>query len=409
MPKHTRTNSIDIDGEGGLERLSKYIKISTDSSTGEVPTLDLVLSNKHLLQVTTANCGYKSRTDIEFSRLLPPDAPREKYRRRNREVKSVIHWGQRKLLLTEIEFLTLHGVPGATVVYAGAAPGTHTKYLVDLFPELKFVLVDPAPFSSKLKEGPTCCFRQELFTDELAREFTRLDNILFICDIRSCDRSLMSEHEYEHQIQQDMQTQQRWHDIIKPIKSMLKFRLPWTSDQTEYLAGDVYLQAFGPITTTETRLIPYGHSRVMWDHKKYEEQMFYFNTVTRVARYPHEMPVGLAGHGLDYCYDCRSEVEILTQYLHKMQPGLHSEQLKQKFCEMTCACGRESAFNRTLMDANSDPDDKINGIRRRQWIKNKPAYHNDNILHPRALEAVTLKHTARTSMPSCWPRRRQGN
>jgi hypothetical protein len=77
----------------------------------------------------------------------------------------MIHWGQRKLLLSEIEFLTKFSVPGATVLYAGAAPGTHTLYLIELFPELKFVLVDPAPFSNKLKEGPQCLLRQEFFTD----------------------------------------------------------------------------------------------------------------------------------------------------------------------------------------------------------------------------------------------------
>eukprot|EP00961_Rhodomonas_salina_P164988 2223290-Rhodomonas_salina.1 len=87
-----------------------------------------------------------------------------------------------------------------------------------------------------------------------------------------------------------MLSQQRWHDIIRPLKSLLKFRLPWTAGETEYLAGDVFLQAFGPITTTEARLVPHGHGRVMWDHRRYEAQMFHFNTVTRVARYEHPMP-----------------------------------------------------------------------------------------------------------------------
>eukprot|EP00961_Rhodomonas_salina_P293788 3934036-Rhodomonas_salina.1 len=104
-----------------------------------------------------------------------------------------------------------------------------------------------------------------------------------------------------------MLTQQRWHDIIRPLKSMLKFRLPWAAGQTEYLSGDVYLQPFAPITSTESRLIPHGHERIMWDNRKYEEQMFYFNTVTRVARYAHDMPVGEVVSGLDYCYDCNTE------------------------------------------------------------------------------------------------------
>eukprot|EP00961_Rhodomonas_salina_P002887 39493-Rhodomonas_salina.1 len=58
------------------------------------------------------------------------------YRRRQGEEKTVVHWGQRKLLLSELEFLTAHGAAGATVVYAGAAPGTHTRYLLELFPDL---------------------------------------------------------------------------------------------------------------------------------------------------------------------------------------------------------------------------------------------------------------------------------
>jgi hypothetical protein len=231
-------------------------------------------------QVLQPNCGYESRADVPFSRILA-DALRMKYRRRKGENKTVIHWGQRKLFMSELEFLTEYGTPNTTVVYAGAAPGTHTRYLIDLFPDLKFVLVDPAPFSSKLSEGPRCFLRQELFTDEVAREFEGLDNVLFLCDIRSCDWSNMDDAAVEDKVLEDMLAQQQWHDIIKPRKSMLKFRLPWTPGQTEYLAGDVYLQAFGPITTTETRLIPHGHDRTLWDNKQYEEQMFYFNTVTR--------------------------------------------------------------------------------------------------------------------------------
>ena len=199
--------------------------------------------------------------------------------------------------MSEIEFLTKFGVSGSTVVYAGAAPGTHIHYLIELFPELKFVLVDPAPFSSKLTKSQRCLVRQELFTDDLAQEYARCDKVLFVCDIRSCDYSLLSDPDVEDKVLEDMRSQQRWHDIIQPIKSMLKFRLPWTQGCTEYLAGDVYLQAFGPTTTTETRLVPYGHGRVLWNNKKYEEQMFYFNTVTRVARYAHAMPVGKPGYG----------------------------------------------------------------------------------------------------------------
>eukprot|EP00961_Rhodomonas_salina_P157699 2122912-Rhodomonas_salina.1 len=245
------------------------------------------------------------------------------------------------------------------VVYAGAAPGTHTRYLIELFPELKFVLVDPSPFSDRLREGPRCVLRQEMFTDEVAREFAGRGDVLFICDVRSCDWCCVSDVTVEKKVLEDMESQQRWHDIIRPIKSMLKFRLPWTPGETEYLAGDVYFQAFGPVTTTETRLIPYGHERVTWDNKRYEEQMFYFNTVTRVARYAHGMPVGTAAHGIDYCYDCRCEVDVLVGYLLHVRPELHddTEGLQRAFAQMTYQCSLECAPIRTLLDVNSDPEE----------------------------------------------------
>lgn len=53
------------------------------------------------------------------------------------------HWGQRKLLLTEILFFTLHGKTNTTVIYAGAAPSDHMLFLSKMFPTYHFVLVDP--------------------------------------------------------------------------------------------------------------------------------------------------------------------------------------------------------------------------------------------------------------------------
>lgn len=61
-------------------------------------------------------------------------------------VKTTMHNGQVKLLLTEIEFLT-YILPSldtrAIVVYAGSAPSHKYPFLRSLFPNVKFVLVDP--------------------------------------------------------------------------------------------------------------------------------------------------------------------------------------------------------------------------------------------------------------------------
>ena len=48
----------------------------------------------------------------------------------------VCHWGQRKLLLSEVEFFTTFFDPlaSALVIYAGAAPGHHIPLLSEMFP-----------------------------------------------------------------------------------------------------------------------------------------------------------------------------------------------------------------------------------------------------------------------------------
>ena len=48
-----------------------------------------------------------------FPRVLTDDCPRLAYRRRKGEDKRMLHWGQRKLLFSEIEFLVNHGWPVA--------------------------------------------------------------------------------------------------------------------------------------------------------------------------------------------------------------------------------------------------------------------------------------------------------
>jgi hypothetical protein len=157
-----------------------------------------------------------------------------------------------------------------------------------------------------------CSYSLTTFFVQVAREFVGKKTLL-ISDIRSADFKIMGEKEVERAVSRDQEWQMNWHKIMQPVAGMYKFRLPWSEGSTEYLAGTVYLPVWGPQTTTETRLIVEGVDTVRWDHKKYEEQMFYFNNVTRLCSYDHDVEA----HGLDHCYDCAAEVAILKRYLKK--------------------------------------------------------------------------------------------
>jgi len=238
----------------------------------------------------------------------------------NPQWKTTRHFGQRKLFMSEIEFLTLHARPNDTVVYAGAAPGTHLRLLREMFAglELRFVLVDPAftraDVDTRSSEG--CHIIRDLFEVEgadpnCAASYYRRDDVLFISDIRS-NSSTEGRPPSQRDVERDMDLQRRCVDAMRPRAGMLKFRLPWRRVLVPYTRGDLHLPVWGGQRTTECRLVftQGGVEETRYDAGEYENEMYHFNTVTRVSRYA--VPDG----GCE-CYDCAAEMEILGAYVDR--------------------------------------------------------------------------------------------
>eukprot|EP00466_Bigelowiella_natans_P002679 jgi/Bigna1/35803/e_gw1.11.19.1 len=335
--------------------------------------------NPHVWQVKQirpdGSKPYKSLIDLPFTRVLSHgNSAAVSYKRRLGEDKTVIHWGQRKLLLMELEFLTQRADPERkqTVVYAGGAPGTHVKYLSELFPNLTFVLIDPAPFTVKPTRQIIC--RQELFSAATASEYAVLVPApLFICDVRSSDWTAEGFDKTEAQCAYDMKIQMEWHDVMRPDSSLLKFRLPWKEGSTTYLDGELRFQPWAPITSSETRLKPSNSPVRTYDNTRYTDEMYYHNTVRRVARYHHQVE---GGEGIDHCYDCRAEVAILSEYLRNRKDTEVEElgaQISLMSREITAACTSGKRW-RTLSTGNVDPKHRKRTIDKRQFINQKPAY-----------------------------------
>ena len=341
--------------------------------------------NPHCAQIYQNKPHLDYETDADFWRILRDNSDEMDYKpRHNGMVKTTIHWGQRKLLMSEIEFLTVIGKAGlqdATIVYAGAAPGTHIRYLGSLFPSVKFILVDPSPFS--IQESNQIRIIQDLFTDELAKDLgCKGDKIYFISDIRSTDPFRDEAQVVEERVAADMKAQQTWHFLLNSQRSMLKFRLPWDDNQTLYLNGDIYLPVWGPQSTTECRLItskPKIHNLYeLYDNRRYEKQLFYFNNVTRHSLYRHDVTSESAKReGLDHCYDCRAEIEILRRYITEISPKPFSSlTLNEEIAKLSQEISRSLGRNRTLASPNPDPEGRRDRIRDRQWRDGKPAYEH---------------------------------
>ena len=260
------------------------------------------------------------------------------------------------------------------VIYAGAAPGTHVKILADMFPSFTFILVDPAPFTVRPERGRIIIL-QEMFTDDLAYKLAAQYHstlMLFISDVRSCDPDFHPEHIHNERIAADMNAQARWHGILRPFKSMLKFRLPYAPGKTEYLQGELRLPIWGPPSTTECRLVVHAHNTgtKIYDNTEQEEKMFYFNTVTRSALYPHSVDCGC---GIDHCYDCTAEVSILQEYLNTMHPE-ETSRVTSSIARLSELISSKLSSERTLAHKNPDRAQKISIIRRNQWPDGRPSY-----------------------------------
>lgn len=191
------------------------------------------------------------------------------------ETKPGIHIGQRKLFLTEIQYLTnmLTTIDPAKgmeyVLYAGAAPSVHTNYLSQLFPNVQLVLIDPAKFDINVdgqsnfiskpdhivylkgshgsksidvpksdwpkyvKENPNIkiFIIEDYMTDEYSTLFAPLQPH-FISDVRSEIHRTGVYAPHDLDVVWNMAMQYVWITLMNPKSFMLKFRTPYYDVKT---------------------------------------------------------------------------------------------------------------------------------------------------------------------------------
>lgn len=239
-----------------------------------------------------------------------------------------LHLGQRKLFITELWFLSHHlkaTNSAATVLYVGAACGEHIKLLVKLFPEVQWILFDPAKFS--IKAGPRVKIYNRFFEYEDA-EFWSGKCDFFISDIRlSADDA----EKFEVGVSEDMKVQMDWALTIKPkVAAMLKFRPPYIDPGAKvtirYLRGRCLRQAWAPKSSTETRLVVNAadiaaDKLVDYDVDVYQDWCAQYNEVERGLK-RHRRPRDIFGNvidttcipGFDRCPDCMVELYTWNRY-----------------------------------------------------------------------------------------------
>lgn len=261
----------------------------------------------------------------------------QKYEEKFQHPNKGVHYGQRKLLITEIMFLTMFADPDKVynVIYAGSAPSIKYPVLRELFKNCRFILIDPNPYSENVLSQPHLYFKgnfdsekikinshirtviiNDLCTMDLIEKLAHLGNILFISDIRT---NLLANAPTEYDILFNVAQHKSWLDILynkdKDLKYMLKSRCIFTLDQTEHfdnfiklvgeipewklhgqkitevfksgnlldIDGEIYIQPWKGTHSTEVRIVGNNPEWVERKCISIESKLFYYNVNLRIS------------------------------------------------------------------------------------------------------------------------------
>lgn len=258
------------------------------------------------------------------------------------------HWGQLKLFTSELLFLT-HYYDQSEVkdlVYVGAASGEHLRMLSKMFPSLHFHLFDSGKFSQDLYSISNITINQRYF-DENDIEEWKTKKCLFVSDIRTLtyDSSKTDVEDMktnEKTVWGDMNLQRKWVEEIKPLYSLLKFRLPYAEDfeldkghTREYLDGIVYTQAFCKSSSSEARLCVFGKQITGrdWNILSYEQRLFQHNSEIR-SKHLFENPIDKEKRfiypeiGLYNDFDSVHFTSVIIDYMKKINASITKESVK---------------------------------------------------------------------------------
>lgn len=283
-----------------------------------------------------------------------------------------IHWGRVKLFYSELELFTLisqyTSLAECVCVYVGSAPGSHLLILLELFPDLTYILYDPRDVDKRLQDNKRVIIRTgKYFSDETIDEvlkYAKDKKIIFISDIRRTAD--------DHEVMKDMVDQQRWAIKLNSDFIQLKFRFPFFNkhqieflrynDENDYqkkyhvtnipkditncmfyLNGTIYLQVFSKFKSAETRLFvaknkyvnkteKSDYSFTYYDIFEYETKLSYHNLILRPLFYKYKKSKIVHNFIISFydTYDFVGTYQITYNYLKNVKKITDKTTLNQQ-------------------------------------------------------------------------------
>ena len=264
------------------------------------------------------------RSFEKADRELSGSSPRLPYQKKQiGEVRTVEFWGQRKIFVMLVEFLSNYSVQANILIYAGPSLAkTAWSYLAELFPEVTFHLYNQG---RKYGEDRVNSYTKS-FGPEIAKRWAKKKTLLFY-DLREQTTGDDANNDeidelIEKNVVRGLDRQKRITQALSAEVSNLKFRLPYKKGKTSYFKGTLLIQPWSRATSTENRLIIEKKNIktfVKYDNTEQEEKMFWHNTQQRTWYYKHNVKDTDHTIGLDHGYDSSAEIFIITEYLKNIK------------------------------------------------------------------------------------------
>ncbi|KAH0574391.1 hypothetical protein SS50377_24346 [Spironucleus salmonicida] len=242
---------------------------------------------------------------------LADDSPTAEYRRRKGERKSVSYNRLKRIGLVYIQFLTQF-MPENVIINSDANLDV-ILLLAQMFPSIKFQVYES---SVELKIDNVTFHPTVIPLTPFSLPSTSLiyQNIQQSSQLTlDAQNALYVSH---------LETQKSLILKTSPSTFLIPFQLPWTNETYEFFDGSLHFFPHSMHSHTELALFGQNLSQKSYSASRIEQQMFYFNTITRGQLFNHKLTVGNDGKffkALDCCYDCTVEIVILLEYCKKIR------------------------------------------------------------------------------------------
>lgn len=238
-------------------------------------------------------------------------------------------------LLAAVHFITTYWDPQThpelTVVIHGSGP--HLEFLVQMFPNIKFVSHDNLTDKiAKSYKNTNVFFINEKFSESYDDIVNNIKKERFIDD-NSSDINIIAAQDdaltqFNNQKIETLTNQIKWLKALNPIEALLQFDIVDRGNNFKYLVGELYWPIWRSRNETRVFLVPSkgvgrakGYSEGMWNVNEFLEWNGYFESYTKDQKMFYNLFTGeedpISPPQLRNDFDSLAETLIGIRYMMK--------------------------------------------------------------------------------------------